>query len=322
MDIRQLRYFVAIAEERAISRAAERVGVAQPSLSQHVMRLEEELQTQLLVRDARGVVLTETGALLLAHARQILKYVDLAREEIRHHGTEARGQVSVALPGSIGQPLSVPLVQAAEERLPGVSLRIVEGMSGHIERWVEDGQVDIGFIFSVGHVRHLSVRKLLTEDLYLILPPSASRGAVGANGILSDPVPLSAIAGMRLILPSVTHGLRDLIDRSTRAAGLTFRVQTEIDALPQIKKLVELGSGVSILSLAAVHDELCDGRLVAARLVDPSIQRSVHLVRHPGRVVTRASLEVEALLLDVMRSLVKRGMWMASMDETDASCAK
>lgn len=315
MDIRQLRYFVAIAEERAISRAAERVGVAQPSLSQHVMRLEEELETQLLVRDARGVVLTETGALLLAHARQILKYIDLAREDIRHHGNEARGQVSVALPGSVSQPLSVPLVQAAEERLPAVSLRIIEGMSGHIERWIEDGQVDIGVIFNAGHVRHLSVRKLLTEDLFLVLAPRAARGPVGPNGILRDPVPLSAVAGMRLILPSVTHGLRDLIDRNARAAGLSLRVQTEIDALPQIKKLVELGSGVSILSLAAVHDELREGRLAAARIVEPTIQRSVHLVRNPGQLVTRASLEVEALLLDVMRTLVQRGLWQASLED-------
>ena len=311
MDLRQLRYFVAIADGGTISGAAQRLGVAQPSLSQHVIRLEEEVGAPLLVRTSRGVVPTESGTILLQHARNILKYVELAREDVRHHGIEPRGRVSFGLPSSISMVLSVPLVEAARQRLPTVSLRVVEAMSGHILQWLNEGEIDLAILYNAEHLRRHAVTRILTEDLYLVAVPGAVRQPVDGNGIAVAPVTLEEVARLPLVLPSQYHGLRGLIDSAARTSGITLRVETEIDALTQIRALVGRGTLHTILSLSAVHQELVEGRLVAVPITEPQIRRSVDLVRNPAHTLGRASIELEKLAIGIIRELTSRGNWRA-----------
>ena len=180
MDVRQLRYFLAIAEEGSISRAAERLGVAQPSLSQHIKNLEEDLGVELLVRSARGVSTTESGAVLVAHARGILRAVELAREDVRHLSTEPRGVVAVGLPSSVSMVLTVPLAETVRVDLPHVTLRTMEAMSGHVLNWLEEGTIDLGILFNAAGLRHLVVKELMVEDLYLIGPGVRGRARPGS----------------------------------------------------------------------------------------------------------------------------------------------
>ena len=311
MDFRQLRYFVAIADAGTISGAAQRLGVAQPSLSQHVLRLEEEVGADLLVRTSRGVVLTESGAILAKHARNILKYVELAREEVRHHGQEPRGRVAFGLPSSISMVLSVPLVEAARTRLPTVSMRVVEAMSGHILHWLDEGEIDLAILYNASDLKRHAVTRLLTEDLYLIGVPSALPGQPTAGWVGRDAVSLAEVARMPLILPSREHGLRALIDQQARATGIALNVVAEVDALSQIRALVMRGEFVSILSLSAVHQELVQAQLTAAPIGDPAIRRSVDLVRNPAHTLSRASIEVERLAIEIIRELISRRVWRA-----------
>lgn len=146
MDIRQLRYFIAIAEEGSLSAAAQRLGVAQPALSQHVIALEGRLDVRLLERSSRGVTLTEPGAVLLAHARGVLAAVEATVEAVRQAGAEPQGEVAFGLPSSIASVLSVPLAETVRLELPKVRLRVIDAMSGFIQGWLEDQSIDLGML--------------------------------------------------------------------------------------------------------------------------------------------------------------------------------
>ena len=307
MDIRQLRYFIAIAEEGSLSAAAQRVNVAQPSLSQHVIALERALNVQLLDRSPKGVSLTQSGQLLLTHARSIVAALDLATQEVRQSGTEAVGDISFGLPSSVSMVLSVPLAETVRLELPRVRLRAIEAMSGFIQTWLEDLSIDLGILYDVSAVRHLKARHLMTEDLCFF-------SAIDAWPFDTAPgtaVRMADLAQVELVLPSRHHGLRIMIDRLTRANNVHLNVTTEMDALSQIKALVARGSSHTVLATAAAFDFVERGELIMAPIIEPRMTRPVYLVRNPAKPMTAASLELERITVEVINDLIERGIWRA-----------
>ncbi|MGB7885666.1 MAG: LysR family transcriptional regulator, partial [Xanthobacteraceae bacterium] len=129
MDFRQLKYFTMVAEAKSFTRAAELLRLAQPALSNQMLKLEEELQEQLFIRHSRGIELTGAGRRLLSHARTILHQVDVAMEDVRGARDEPEGLVRVGMPRSMGEILAVKLLQEAQRRAPAMSVRIVEHFS-------------------------------------------------------------------------------------------------------------------------------------------------------------------------------------------------
>lgn len=287
--------------------------MAQPSLSQHVLRLETELGVRLLDRSSRGVQLTEPGQILARHAGQIVEALDAAVADIRERGGAPRGPVAFALPSSVGMALSVPLAETVRHEHPGIMLRAMDAMSGHVQAWLESGAVDLGILYNVEAVRHLKVTPLLVEELYLVAAADAWPHPVGPGGVAVAPVTLREAAALPLVLPSRSHGLRERIEASARAAGVGLNVTIEMDALVQIKELAARGSGYSILAHAAVRKEVEAGEIVLTPIVEPVLRRTVHLVRNPARPVTRAVLEVERLTLRIIAELVARGLWRGEL---------
>jgi len=307
MDIKQLRYFIAIAEEGSLSAAAQRVNVAQPSLSQHVLSLERDLGVKLLERSPRGVSLTQAGDVLLSHAREIVAALDNAVEAVRRSGTEPMGDVSFGLPSSVSMVLSVPLAETVRLELPKVRLRAIEAMSGFIQTWLEDQSIDLGILYDVSAVRHLTYQQLMTEDLFFFSAPDAWPFETRPGTAIK----LADLAPVELVLPSKHHGLRTMIDRFTRSHSLQLNVATEMDALNQIKTMVSRGSGYTILAPAAAIDFVERGELIMAPIVEPRMTRPVYLVRNPAKPVTTASRELERITIEVIRDLVSRGIWSA-----------
>lgn len=314
MDIRQLRYFVAIAEEGSLSAAAQRVNVAQPSLSQHVIALEGELDVKLLERSPRGVTLTGPGELLLSHARQIIAAMRNAKEAVRQSGSEPQGDVAFGLPSSIASVLSVPLAETIRLELPKVRLRAIDAMSGFIKTWLEEQSIDLGILYDLNAVGHLKQRLLMSEELQFFSAPDAwpFKSPPGS------PVRLADLARVELVLPSQHHGLRMMIDRSIKSHGVVLNIPTEMDGLGQIKTLVARGSGYTILAPAAAIDFVERGELIMAPIIEPRLVRPVYMVRNPAKPVTRASLEVERISLEVIHDLVARGIWQA-LDEPEGA---
>lgn len=314
MDVKQLRYFTAIVEAGSLSAAAARIGIAQPSLSQHIKTLEARLGVELLVRTPKGVTVTDAGEILLGHARKILEAVELAIEEVRVSGTEAHGKVAFGLPSSVSMVLSVPLAETIRQELPKVSLRAVEAMSGFIRDWLDDGSIDLGILYDINTLKHIDAHLLMHEDLSFFAAPDAWPDDLSKG----TPLPLAEVAKQDLVLPSGNHGLRALIDRFAKANGIQLNVMVEMDSLAQIKTLVARGSVSTILAPASAYDLVETGALVGMPIVDPVIRRPVYLVRNPEKVITRASREVETMTIEVIRDLVARGIWKAEIAATIA----
>jgi LysR family nitrogen assimilation transcriptional regulator len=309
MDAWQLRNFMLIAECGSITAAADRLGITQPSLSQQVRRLEDELGVALFDRTARGVALTEVGRLFQEHALIILKDIQRAREEVRRHDTAPSGEVVLGMPASTSQLLGVPLLIAARERFPQIALRLRESLSGAIRGWLEGGRVDLAVLYDAEGAKHLSVKRIADETLFLI-GPAGEFGEQDARGVAISPVAAARLSGMQLVLPSAAHGLRRLIDRQAGARDLDVKAQIEIDSLSQIRALVAAGQGYSVLSHAAVATELLEGRLSAARITGVDLRRSVSLVRNPTQAITRASVAIEDLALALLRDMIADGRWI------------
>lgn len=306
MDVRQLRYFIAIVECGSISKAAQRLNVAQPSLSLHVRNMEEGMGVKLLFRTAQGVQATEAGALLLHHAREIVGRFEEVERSIRSADAEPAGEVAIGLPSSIAEVLGVPLVRAARAEFPKIRLRVAEAMSGYVLDWLRQGRVDLGLLYAFVEDRELRSTGLLTETLVLF--GSVDDPAVTDMASASDTIGMKQLASMPMILPSPGHGLRDLVEQHAAKAGVGISAQWEIDAYSAIKSLVGDGLGFSILPDHSVASEVAAGKLRAWPF-DPPFQRTVHIVEPANRPATAAMRAVERLCRRTLRTLVRDGAW-------------
>ena len=305
MDIRQLRYFLAIVEQGSFSRAASFLNVAQPALSQHVQNMEGSLGSRLVMRGPKGVVPTEAGKLLAQHARIILDQLATAEQEIRGSEAQPVGEVRLGLPGTISEILSVPLLREIAHRHPGVRLRIAEAMSGFVLEWMRRGSVDLGVIYQDAGDPRLSVVRLLDEELLFFGPDD---GGPACNIPSGDTIRFEEVAGCPLIVPGQPHGLRELLEAEAARAGLSLNVAMEVDAYSNIKALVAGGFGYSILPLNAIKQELASGAL-RRWAITPALRRSVHLACPAQRSLTNAAAAVVNTIHDVLEQLHRRGDW-------------
>lgn len=312
METRYLRSFLKIADTGSITRAAESLGISQPSLSQQLLRLEDEVGTPLFARTARGVTLTDSGRLLQEHARQILGAVDLAVESLRQLGDEPVGEVIAAMPHSIAKLAGVALFENAARQAPHVRLRLVEAMTGSIWGWLEDGKIDLGLLNYLGPRRGLTFRQIASEELFLIGPP----GRLGSQVEPSD-MSLAELAALPLILPGLPHGLRQLIDQEAARDGVVLQVWRDLDMLAHAGELIAAGHGYSILPVCIVADELAAGRVSVSRLAGGTLRRRLALARNSGEVVTRASVRAEQLIVQVLLDLIANGRWHATAASDD-----
>jgi LysR family nitrogen assimilation transcriptional regulator len=309
VDTRHLQAFLKIAECGSVSKAAEALGMAQPSLSQLLLRLEDEVGAKLFRRTARGVTTTDAGRIFEEHAPNILQAAERALDDVRRAEKEARGEVRFAVPVSVSLVLGVPLVEAVRRHAPHVSLRLVEALSGSIRSWLDEGSIDLGILYDPGPLRHLTIRSLATEELYLIGPPGAFP-PLGAG----NTVPLEQLGDCPLILPTAQPALREFLEQQAARLGVSLTFRTDIEALAHISRLVGAGYGYSMLTLPSIEDDLMSGRISAARIAGAAFRRTVCLARNPSRVVTAASVRVEDLIFKIAQVMVGDGRWKAELD--------
>ncbi|MGR8948201.1 MAG: LysR family transcriptional regulator [Gammaproteobacteria bacterium] len=292
MNLLQLKYFVAIVEEGSFTRASQRLYVAQPSLSQHVKNLEQELSAELLRRTARGIEPTEEGAELLHHARAILEQLDTARAAVRNASEEASGDVVVGVPPTVSERITVPLILRMRERTPKVAPRIVEGMSGYVLNWLQEGRVDIGVLYGVQQSSGIETTEICREDLYLI---SLSDGDNDTTEVT-----FNEVASKQLILPGVHSGLRSLLESVAQKQQIDLEVGIEVDALSQMRALVAAGVGYTVLPEWAVSEEIERGTLAAHRIVEPEVQRTLSIAHSSDRPLLNAQRAAMGVLNELL----------------------
>src|SRR3954453_10523931 len=165
MDLKQLEYFVRVAELGSFTRAALELDVAQPALSRQVRLLEVELRQALLLRNGRGAVPTEAGKLLLEHGRGILHQVQRARDDLGRMRGGLSGRVALGLPSSVARVLAVPLTRAIRDAMPEARLSISEALSSSLQEGLSTGRLDILVLSNAQASRELDTPTLLEEDL-------------------------------------------------------------------------------------------------------------------------------------------------------------
>ena len=183
MDLRQLRYFAQIVESGSLSKASRQLFIAQPALSQQLSKLEGEIGKPLLTRSSKGVAPTENGLALYHHARFMLRQLDQALSIARKESGAVHGMVSVGLPTTTVSALGLPLVRRIRERYPSILLNVVEGMSGHLGQMMRMGQLDLAVLFASDIAPDMTVRALLEEELFVMLPRRARPAATDCRRI-------------------------------------------------------------------------------------------------------------------------------------------
>ena len=215
MELRQLRYFVAIARHGSFSAASLHIGVAQPALSTQIANLEKEIGQPLFDRHARGARMTDAGETFLDHAVAILQRVDEARLALRPKVLPGATEITIGVPPLISMMLTVPLVEAVARDLPGVSLKIIEGMSGALRGWLADGSLDLAFLHNVDREEFPNAVPIIRENLFaaasaIAMPPAAfrklrrSRRFV-SSGLIMVPPTESAARCADIITPCADH---------------------------------------------------------------------------------------------------------------------
>jgi LysR family nitrogen assimilation transcriptional regulator len=242
MDLKQLEYFVRVAELGSFTRASIVLDVAQPALSRQIRLLEVELRQNMLVRNGRGVTLTEAGQVLLEHSRGILHQVERTREELDRVRGALNGRVAVGLPPSLAKALTVPLTREFRKRLPEASLCIREALSVTMQESLASGRLDIALLYNATPSPDIDAKPLLEEDLFLIRKGRKRAG---------KPVTLDEVAETQLIVPSRPNAIRMLIETALANVGLHPRIAMEIDGVAAILDLVADGAGSAILPMNA-----------------------------------------------------------------------
>lgn len=248
MDLKQLEYFVRVAELGSFTRAAVALDVAQPALSRQVRLLEVELRQNLLTRNGRGAAPTEAGKLLLEHGRGILHQVERAREELGRVRGALAGRVAIGLPPSVAKAMAVPLVREFRQRMPDATLSISEGLSVGMQEALANGRLDIALLYNTGPSPDVELTPLLEEQLFLV----QHRAGKAAASAKPKPVPLRDVAQLPLVIPSRPNAIRMLVETEMAALGLRPQVALEIDGVAAILDLVEDGAGNAVLSRNAV----------------------------------------------------------------------
>ncbi len=247
MDLKQLAYFVQVAELGSFTRAASVLRVAQPALSRQVRLLEVELHQPLFDRNGRGVTLTPAGTRLLAHGRGILQQVQRARQDLEDQRGAASGLLSIGLPPSISRTLTAPMVDTFSERFPKATISVVEGLSTYTLEWLAQGRLDCAVVYNATPAAAIDLLPVLQERLYLL----SARGA--GKTLLGRPLQLAEVAGRSLVIPPRPHAIRMRLETVLAEAGLKPRVVLEIESVPAILDLVQRRALHAVLSLNAVR---------------------------------------------------------------------
>ncbi len=279
MELRQLRYFKAIAEYGSFSEASLRLRVAQSALSRHTASLEQELGVTLFERLPRGVNLTDSGILLLDRAKDILERVQITRGEVMAKAALPSGEVVIGTTSTTSRILYGPLAERFAKDYPNVHLKFVEGVPYLLLEGLDTDRIDLAVMVDPEASSNLEFAPLVTEQEYLVGP---FRSDFSAN----QPIDITALAAFPLILLPRPAGSRVKLDRLAREANIQLDVKHEVANIDVVKDFITRGLGLGILPQSSVSEEVSKKRFSVSPVQGLSITRT--LVRRADRTPTPA----------------------------------
>ncbi|MEK9952194.1 MAG: LysR substrate-binding domain-containing protein [Curvibacter sp.] len=293
MDLKQLEYFVRVAELGSFTRAAGVLNIAQPALSRQVRLLEVELRQNLLLRNGRGVTTTEAGKLLLEHGRGILHQVERAREDLGRVRGALAGRVALGLPPSIAKMMTVPLTRAFRKRLPNAALSISEGLTISMQEGLLTGRLDIALLYNPPPSPELDTLPLMDEELLLIGPRRPR------SKVTTEPISLRETSTLPLVIPSRPNAIRMVVETEMAAIGCKPDIGLEIDGVAAILDLVADGAGYAILPKYALATATRPEAYVGRTIVQPHLLSRLALSTAAGRTTTMTQQAMIELIQQV-----------------------
>jgi LysR family nitrogen assimilation transcriptional regulator len=301
MDLKQLRYFNALAAQQHFGRAADVLHIAQPALTRQIQLLEEELGVVLFERHPRGAALTEAGVLLQSRAEFLLRYAQQLRDDMHAYQCEPAGTVAVGLSPGMSPMLAVPLTQRIQHRFTAVKLRFVEGFAPMLHDMLLRGEIDLAVLNGAVRSTDLTMEPLLREQMCLI-------------GLADDPrlsarsLQVTDLAGMPLIMTGLAKsGVRLELEASAARTGTLLDAVVEVESVDVAKRLIFAGIGLTVHFAGVVHEDLQRKRLAAVPIDGLYLHRKI--ARATGRPPSRATEAVTAVLREVVEAEINAGRW-------------
>jgi LysR family transcriptional regulator, nitrogen assimilation regulatory protein len=288
MDFRSLRYFVQIAELGSITAAAQRLRVAQPSLTRHMKKLEEDLGVALFIRAHRGVVLTAAGRSLLERGTRILSDVDRARHELRMEGDEPSGKVVLGITPTLCPVLLPQLVARVRRLFPRIELDIQQNGSMKLPEWLMDGRIDAAVMAEIGKDRYISAEPLAREEMVLLTAPGTRPPRA---------VQAAELADTRLI---ITEALLAIMRGLLEKRPIELRVDLVLNSLETIRLMAQQGLCRTIMPYSIIRGDHEHGLLDVHRLLDGSLQRQLVLATAAGRRIAPATAVVTKIIKEIV----------------------
>lgn len=274
MELRQLRSFVALAEERHFTRAAERLHIAQPALSQQIAKLEREVGVPLVDRTTRRVALTQAGDLLLAHARRMLSEETVALAELDELAGVRRGHLDIGAAQAMGPVDLATLLVSFHRSYPAVELTVREALSVHLNVAVLADELDLAFVTGIVDPERIEGHQVASEDLVCILSPEHPLAAQAA-------VSLADLAEDTFVMFAGSATIRGRVEHAAAAYGYVPQVGFETSDVMRIRALVSAGMGVAILPRSDAEKR--GPRVTSTPISDAGLTHEVHVCWRRGR---------------------------------------
>lgn len=329
MDLRTLRYFIAVLEAGSLSRAAGALYVAQPALTAQIKKLESELGVQLFERSHAGVTPTSAGLRLYDDARRLLSDADAMRERIQRLPQGPEGSVTLAIPFLLASLLMGPVLAALKESHPRVRVFVLDGLSLTVCKAVLERRADVGILVDTPPLEGLRCRPMAQEGMYFCgrdtdghvarllraAPAGRRRSATKADaGAVASAYPLIDLAdaaAQPLVLQSRRFAIRQAVEGAASARGVPLNIVHEHDSARVIRSLYLSGAGFTFVPACALNDSPAprEGWLVA-RVVNPELLRAYTLVTAERPLDAVTQVVVDALTSEA-QSLIGQRKWMA-----------
>ncbi len=299
MDLKQLAYFVRVAELGSFTRAAQQLQIAQPALSRQVRLLEVELRQNLLLRNGRGALPTEAGQLLLAHGRGILHQVERAKEELGRARGGLSGRVAVGMPTSVAKALAVALTREFRARMPQATLSISEGLSVAMQEALLNGRLDIALLYNAMPTPEIELTALLEEGVFLVQLASKKTAAKKTK---PTKLALADLAALPLVIPTRPNAIRNLVETELGKLGRKPTIALEIDGVAAILELVADGAGSAVLPQSAVISASAMQRFAVRPIA--GLKSRLGLATSAQRPITLTQRAMQELIVSLAGALI------------------
>ncbi|MDO8984436.1 LysR family transcriptional regulator [Cypionkella sp.] len=288
MRLEQLRLFTAAAECGSISEAARQVHLVQPAFSAQIKALEHDLGVMLLERNARGVTLTPAGRKLYDGALALFRHVDQVRHETLTAGSDLSGEVRIVLASSLAPTLSGRIFVAALAAYPNIRLSILDLLRIASVDLITSRQVDFGLLPNATTLNGAITEPVLLQELYLV--------GREIPGVVGDTIPFRSLQKYPLVMGGRGNQLRIDLENTAARAGYRINIVSEQESLSVYRSIILNGAYFTVVPYSAYAPEIKAGSLLAARIVEPTVERTSYFAWHEFSELSRPARAVMDLL--------------------------